>query len=123
MIMRQIKNMVLRNDCAGLRVASPKIDMTNSCLNDRSGAHMTRFKGDIQITILEPPGIKASTCLANRDHLRMKCRVILGLSKIMGARDDFSIPHDDTADRRFSDPHGFSGLSQGGLHKFFDVDF
>lgn len=91
--------------------------MPYPCLYHCRGAHIARLKRDIYIAILEPPGTKSSTGLADCNHLGMKCDILTYLTAVIAACDDMSVMYDDTADRGFLKSPGLLRLQNSSLHE------
>lgn len=121
MIVGKVKKRILRDDGTALRILRAKIDMPDPCLDHCRGTHIARLERDIQVAILKPPGIENATGFADRDHLCMKCDILIDLTTVIASGYDASFVNDYTTDRGFFQRTGLVRLTNSGLHKFFVI--
>jgi hypothetical protein len=108
-----------RSDSPGLGVGGAVKNPADSRLHYCAQTHGAWLQRNVQIasneTIIFPPGAG----LPNGQDFRMGCRVILSSSLIEAPAQNFSVSHENSADRDLSPAEGFFGLGQGKTHKHF----
>lgn len=79
---RNIQKIRTGTHTAAFRIIGAKIYIPDPGLNDRPGTHRTRFKGNIKITIIEPPRTELSARFGDRLHFGMSRRLLLRFAAV-----------------------------------------
>lgn len=69
--------------------------------DDCPRAHGAGLEGYVERTIIETPAFQHRACFSNRQHLGMRCRVLIANRSIIGSRNNRVPPNDDRPDRDF----------------------
>jgi hypothetical protein len=112
----------LRATGTGLRVEAAKHEPLDTAQDCGTKAHDTGFKGDVQDGPSEVPSAHFLGCLAQRQHLRVGCRIPQRLPLVATPADDHVIHDDNRPDRHVRGMQRFARLAQRRLHEVLVID-
>ena len=97
--------------------AAPIDDARNARQDDRTRTHRARLERDVEHRVEQAPAAERTGRLAQREHLRMRRRVLAQLALVVGHRDNLAAMHDHSADRHVAVFKRVLGLTNGQAHE------
>ena len=82
-------------------ISRPVKNFWDPGIDDGTGAHGARFKGNIEGTVLQPPTAKRAIGIADRLGLRVRQRALLFFAAIAAAAYDRTVTDDNAANGNF----------------------
>jgi hypothetical protein len=103
-------------DRAALRVGGAVVEPADAGERQRAGAHGAGLERHVDIAIDEALGSDRGSRRAQRQHLSMRGRVMVGERAVALPRDDLAVAHDDAADRHLARSGRGARFGEGQVH-------
>ena len=119
-----VKRVMIRDakntfDAARFAVSGSVDKSLDAAVDDRAGAHRTRFDRDVERAVGKPPALQVFASFPQRDHFRVRGGIRNGFAQIVTAADHLAVTHDNGADGDFPDGRGAIRERQRLVHKLF----